>query len=31
LEKNGYQVIGACGLSDWKDKNRMVYPKAEKK
>lgn len=28
LTKNGYKVIGACGLADWKAKNYpVVYPK----
>lgn len=28
LTKNGYNVIGACGLNEWKAKNYpVVYPK----
>ncbi|MSV28687.1 MAG: hypothetical protein EXQ52_08075 [Bryobacterales bacterium] len=27
LVKNGYTVLGACGLADWKDKNHpLVFP-----
>jgi len=29
LKKAGYEVIGACGLAEWKEKNMpLVYPKA---
>jgi len=30
LEKNGFQVLGACGLEDWKEKGKkVIYPEAE--
>jgi len=32
LEKNGFKVLGACGLEEWKEKGKkVVYPEAEKK
>ena len=32
LEKNGFQVLGACGLEEWKEKGKkVIYPEAEKK
>jgi rhodanese-related sulfurtransferase len=28
LNKNGYKVIGSCGLTEWKEKNYpLIYPK----
>jgi len=31
LKKNGYKVIGSCGLEEWKEKNYpLVYPKQQK-
>ncbi|MEO8128562.1 MAG: rhodanese-like domain-containing protein, partial [Bryobacteraceae bacterium] len=32
LEKNGFQVIGACGMEEWKEKGKkVIYPEADKK
>jgi rhodanese-related sulfurtransferase len=32
LEQNGFKVLGACGLEEWKEKGKkVVYPDAEKK
>ena len=32
LEKNGYKVIGLCGMVDWKQQGvELIFPKAEKK
>ncbi len=32
LEKNGFQVLGACGLEEWKEKGKkVIYPEPEKK
>lgn len=32
LGKNGYQVLGAAGIVEWREKNYpVVYPNAEKK
>ena len=32
LEKNGFQVLGACGLEAWKEKGKkVIYPEPEKK
>jgi len=32
LEKNGFQVVGACGMEDWKEKGKkVIYPEAAKK
>lgn len=28
LAKNGYNVVGACGITEWKQKNKpVIYPK----
>jgi rhodanese-related sulfurtransferase len=28
LAKHGYKVVGACGIQDWKQKQKpVVYPK----
>ena len=32
LEKNGFQVLGACGLEEWKEKGKkVIYPEPAKK
>ncbi len=32
LEKNGFQVLGACGLEEWKAKGKkVIYPEPPKK
>lgn len=32
LRKNGYKVIGSCGLAEWKEKNYpLTYPKQSEK
>ena len=32
LEKNGFQVLGACGLEEWKEKGKkLIYPEPAKK
>jgi hypothetical protein len=32
LSKNGYKVLGSCGLNEYKEKGKkLVYPKEEKK
>ena len=31
LEKNGFQVLGACGLEEWKEKGKkVIYPEPAK-
>jgi len=32
LRKNGYKVIGSCGLAEWKERNYpLIYPKQGEK
>jgi rhodanese-related sulfurtransferase len=32
LTENGFEVLGACGLEEWKEKGKkVIYPETEKK